>query len=215
MGSFKQHLAGAIITAGACGAVSHSIYHARLEDSAAAGLICIFGGILPDVDCPTSRPADFVVTIFSVLAPVFALQAMHYDTLTPSRILLIAVVSYVFARYGIREFIKRFTVHRGIIHSIPMALIWGCVVFLSFRHSSRIIQYLVGISSVVGFLTHLIIDEMFSLVDISGGKFTPKKSLGSALKFFSHSLLANLLIYVSLIILLFMCGVQVGFFNKG
>ena len=55
---------------------------------------------------------------------------------------------------------------------------------------------------------------MFSLVDISGGKFTPKKSSGSALKFFSKSILVNLLTYSFLVILLYMCAIQAGLVKK-
>jgi membrane-bound metal-dependent hydrolase YbcI (DUF457 family) len=214
VGSFKQHLTCAIIGGAACGTGGMYLYNISYEDAAASALLCIFGGILPDIDCPVSKPADFIVRIFSVLGPVFLLQILPNTYLTPSKILIIAIAGYLLALYGIRELIKRFTVHRGIIHSIPAAIIWGAIAFLAYRNSSRTMQNIAASSAAIGYMIHLIIDEIFSLVDISGGKFTPKKSSGSALKFFSKSLLVNFLAYSFLLFMLYLCALQAGILNK-
>lgn len=66
-------------------------------------------------------------------------------------------------------------------------------------------------AATIGFATHLMIDEMFSLVDISGGKFTPKASSGTALKFFGHAVFPNILTYAILSVLLYICAVDAGF----
>ncbi|MBM2813978.1 MAG: hypothetical protein HW421_740 [Ignavibacteria bacterium] len=211
MGSFGQHLGGAAAVGIGCSVASYFLFHTPIEDASAVGLVCIFGGVLPDIDSPVSKPAEFVVGIFSMLLPVFALQSLHYTLMSPSRILLVAFGVFLLARYGIRELIKRFTFHRGMFHSIPMAVIWACGIFLAFRHSPDKLYYLAGVSALLGYLTHLAIDEMFSLVDISGGKFTPKKSLGSALKFFSDSPRSNIAVYSTLLFLLYLCAVQVGY----
>ena len=126
VGSFKQHLGGAILGGVACGIAGSYLYHITYADAGAAALLCVFGGILPDIDCPVSKPADFVVRIFSVLVPIILLQVFPNTYLTPSKILIIAVGGYLLALYGIREMIKRLTIHRGIIHSIPSAVILGC-----------------------------------------------------------------------------------------
>jgi hypothetical protein len=211
MGSFRQHLTGGIAGGIACGVVSHQVYNLQIEDAVAGGLLCMFGSLLPDIDCPVSRPADFVIRISSVLVPVFAIQSLPNSFLTPSRILIIAVLTYLFAVYGIRELIKRFTEHRGIIHSIPAALIWGGLVFMAFRNSAHLFQIVVAVAATAGFAIHLIIDELYSLVDISGGKFTPKKSAGTALKLFSNSFFVNLLTYSLLGLILYFCIRQGGF----
>lgn len=214
MGNFGHHLTGSVIAGGACGFAAATVFHTPLVDAGACALLCGFGGILPDVDSPMSRPTQMVVNTSSVLAPVFALQALGDYKLTTSEIFLVAIFSYVFARYGVREFIKRTTVHRGIIHSIPMAFIWGAVVCLVYHRAPALIQNLTAASATIGFITHLVIDEMFSLVDINGGRFMPKRSFGTALKFFSNSIIANLIIYGCLALLLYWCGMESGMIKK-
>ncbi len=104
--------------------------------------------------------------------------------------------------------------HRGIIHSIPMAFIWGAVVFLVYHRAPSLIQNVTAASATIGFITHLVIDETFSLVDINGGRFMPKRSFGTALKFFSNSIVANLIIYGCLALLLYWCGIESGMLRK-
>ena len=168
------------------------------------------GGIMPDIDSPVSKPAEFVVSISSAVAPVFTLQMIRMNTIEASEIFLIAIVAFLGARVVLRQVIKRFTVHRGIIQSIPAAIIWGCLVFLAFRHSLPLIQNLAAASAVIGFITHLLIDEMFSLVDISGGSLSPKASSGTALKLFGSSLPISIAIYLVVLFLLYLCAVDSG-----
>jgi len=208
MGNFTHHLTGSVIAGGACGFAAAMVFGAPLVDAAACALLCGFGGILPDVDSPSSRPTDMVVSTSSVLAPVFTLQSLETTTLSTSEIFLVAILTYLSARYGVRQIIKRTTVHRGIIHSIPMAFIWGAIVFLVYHRAPELVQNLAAASATIGFFMHLLIDEMFSLVDINGGRFMPKRSFGTALKFFSNSMLPNILIYGVLALLLYWCSLQ-------
>lgn len=210
MGNFAQHLTGSVIAGAACGVGASYLFHASPVDSAACAALCAVGGIMPDIDSPVSKPADFVVSISSAVAPVFILQMLKMHTLEASQIFLIALGVFLGARVILRQVIKRFTVHRGIIHSIPAAIIWGCLVFLAFRHSPPLIQNLAAASAVIGFITHLLIDEMFSLVDISGGKLSPKASSGTALKLFGSSLIITILTYLVVAFLLYLCAVDSG-----
>jgi hypothetical protein len=50
----------------------------------------------------------------------------------------------------------------------------------------------------IGFLSHLVLDEVYS-VDFRGMKFSLNKFAGSALKFFSPSILANFVTYALLL----------------
>jgi hypothetical protein len=47
----------------------------------------------------------------------------------------------------------------------------------------------------------LILDEIYSSVNLHGHSLLPKKSLGSALKLYSHSKIATLVFYISIFIL--------------
>ena len=60
---------------------------------------------------------------------------------------------------------------------------------------------ILSISIGIGYLSHLILDEMNSLVNLEGVPFIPKKSLGSALKLFSSQWEITLIVYIAVIIL--------------
>lgn len=208
MGNFVHHLSGSVIAGGACSAASYYLFHTDYYDTAAIGAICAISGLLPDVDSPYSKPTEHILSISSALAPSFVLQYLSVYHLTPSQILIIAVGSFLLVRFGLRVILKHVTVHRGMFHSIPAAIIWGCIVFLSFSHSPEMLRNMVASAAALGFIVHLLIDEMFSLVDISGGTFEPKKSAGTAFKFFSPSSFANFLCYGILFFLLYLCYKQ-------
>ncbi len=208
MGNFAHHLTGSVIAGAACGMGTMYLFHVSPTDSFACAVLCGIGGLMPDIDSPMSKPTEYIVSIAGALAPVFVLQAISLHSLTASQILLLSFGAYLGARFIIKEIIKRFTVHRGIIHSIPAAIIWGGLVFMAFRHSPNLVQNLAASSAVIGFLTHLLIDEMFSMVDISGGKFTPKASSGTALKFFGSSALITIAMYLCVAFVLYLCAVE-------
>ncbi|MBS1538798.1 MAG: metal-dependent hydrolase [Bacteroidetes bacterium] len=208
MGNFIHHLTGSVVAGIACGGGAAYLFHATPIDSLACATLCGLGGLMPDVDSPVSKPTEFVVSITGALAPVFVMQAFSVNLLSASQILLLSVGAYLGTRFLIKQIIKRFTVHRGIIHSIPAAIIWGGLVFLAFRNSPGLVQNLAAASAVIGFITHLLIDEMFSLVDISGGKFTPKSSSGTALKFFGSTVLITIATYLCVAFILYLCAVE-------
>ena len=81
---------------------------------------------------------------------------------------------YLLIRYGISELFKRYTVHRGMFHSIPAMLIAGLAVFLMTRTANKEPElllerlYLAG-AVMLGFLSHLVLDEIYA-VDFMGAK---------------------------------------------
>ncbi|MBL7998826.1 MAG: metal-dependent hydrolase, partial [Candidatus Kapabacteria bacterium] len=169
------------------------------------GVVCAVSALLPDVDSPTSKPTEFVLSITSALAPGLVIQNLPESFRTPSGIVVAVVVSYVAIRFLFRYVLKNICVHRGMFHSIPAALIWGGVLYVSFRSSPEMVRQLVAGSAIIGYIVHLAIDEMFSLVDINGGTFQAKSSSGTALKFFSSSSFANFVCYGLLAFVTYVC----------
>jgi membrane-bound metal-dependent hydrolase YbcI (DUF457 family) len=110
-----------------------------------------------------------------------------------------------FVWFGFGWFFKKLTKHRGMFHSIPAVCIAALIAFITLRgmlhdeHSSVLIAIAVG----VGYLSHLVLDEMYSSVSINGNPFRPRRSLGSALKLLSSSNVANAFAYTLLVILLY------------
>ena len=62
----------------------------------------------------------------------------------------------------------------------------------------------VGLAITAGYLSHLVLDEINSTVNLSGIPFKPKKSLGTALSLTGGSKLTTTAIYVALVLFLVM-----------
>lgn len=113
----------------------------------------------------------------------------------PEFIITYFALSYFLIRYLLCEIVKKITSHRGIMHSIPFALLCAEAGFFIFIPSGIAMATAVGISVFAGFITHLVLDELNSIALRRG--FIPKfkTSWGSALKLKSGSTVANLIVY--------------------
>ena len=86
-------------------------------------------------------------------------------------------------------------------HSIPAAVLADFLSFfqlLLMRDLTNGQLFLLGVAMAFGYLTHLILDEIYAVVNFHGSLFVPNKALGSALKLFSDSWRINLLVYGSI-----------------
>ncbi|WP_404414865.1 metal-dependent hydrolase [Marinospirillum sp.] len=166
----------------------------------------IAGTLLPDIDVDKARPVRWLFNIFALMAALMAVVLTHpqdpgsfWSFSEPQqpgwRVALIALVAWVFTRYPLAWFFQRFTRHRGLCHSLLIASIWalGWIhLGLSFMAVDDLIIWLQGLAIFLGFILHLLLDELYS-VDFEGARL--KRSFGSALKiyqkdFISGSLLA-------------------------
>src|ERR1700754_4329332 len=130
VGNFIHHMSGGVVAGAVCGVAAAKFFGQPPVDATAVGVLCCASSLLPDIDSPQSRPTELLFGMSGVLAPVFLLQSVGVEQLTPSQIILIALAGYLFVQYIARRLMQRMTVHRGIFHSIPMALVWGAIVYL-------------------------------------------------------------------------------------
>jgi membrane-bound metal-dependent hydrolase YbcI (DUF457 family) len=215
LGNFIHHISGGVVAGAACGAAAAHFFDQPPVDAVAIGVLCCASSLLPDIDSPQSKPTEMLFGMTSVLAPVFLVQGIGVQHLTPSEIILVALLGYTVVQYVLRRLMQRLTVHRGIFHSIPMALIWGAIVYLAFRHAVPSTQEIAAAAAILGFFVHLAIDEMFSFINFEGIRLSPKQSFGSAFKFFAPSLAANMFAYIVLFILLYFCLADAGYVGGG
>ncbi|MEF3691837.1 MAG: metal-dependent hydrolase [Candidatus Moraniibacteriota bacterium] len=119
------------------------------------------------------------------------------------RMLLISFSVFGLVRFGGGYIFEKFTNHRGMFHSIPAAVLFGLLtIWLLNRFSIFQEQKLfIGLAISVGYLGHLILDEIYSSVNLKGGSILPKQSLGGALKFYSSSKWASLSFYILIFVL--------------
>lgn len=198
MSGFKTHLMGGM-AAGAVTSTSFILLKPGMLDPiqlAAVFVTGTIGGILPDLDSDTGKPLSILCGLLSVIVPVALMDYISkYFKITPEFLISYFVFFYFLVNYGGGKMIKRITIHRGIMHSIPFALLCAEGVFIIFIPSGRNMATAAAISVFAGTITHLVQDELNSIVWKPGGVPVFKKSFGSALKLKSRSLSATLFVY--------------------
>ena len=157
-------------------------YHFGVDPRAclvAAGL-CSFAGMLPDIDSDTSKSFQECIYLTAGIGCILTAARLRYFGVDPDFAMLGGAFVLLLVRFGLAPLIKKITVHRGMIHSIPMAILCGQIVF--FIVSGPVSERLVKAAALtIGFLSHLVLDEVYS-IDSTGAALRFKKSFGTALK---------------------------------
>jgi membrane-bound metal-dependent hydrolase YbcI (DUF457 family) len=117
---------------------------------------------------------------------------------------------YLAIRFGVAWLFRRLTVHRGMFHSLPAALIAAELVFLADNGPDTPGRMTLAVGVFLGFLSHLVLDELYS-VDTRGLKVRLNKAAGSALKLASRSASATLVTWSLLAGLTYLVGVEQGY----
>jgi hypothetical protein len=163
--------------------------------------------MLPDLDSDTGMPVRLLFGTLAVATIGLALFYVMNNTATswPQQG-LIAVGAGLFVYFIIGGIFKHFTEHRGVFHSIPAALVMGLVAMSvsGLLGIGEKMALVVGLAITAGYLSHLVLDEINSTVNLSGIPFKPKKSLGTALKLTGGSKMMTTAIYVALVVFLVM-----------
>lgn len=167
------------------------------------GTLCSVAGMLPDIDSDTGVPLRETMSFGAAILPMMFVDRLHAMNWSTESIAVAAVFLYAAVRFGVAEIIKRYTVHRGMWHSIPAAGICAAATFLIVSGDTIEIRLFKTAGVVVGFLSHLILDEIWS-VNVGIGGVKVKKSFGTALKFFGPKPWANLSVYAKLALLAFL-----------
>lgn len=167
------------------------------ETAVLAAALTTVGGMLPDLDSDSGVPVREMFGLASAVVPVMLIPWLVQFGLTSEGVLAAMLFSYVLIRYVIAKLFKRLSVHRGMYHSIPAMLIAGLVVYLGYHTPNRNMRVLFAVGTMVGFLSHLVLDEIYS-VNFQGVKIKLKASAGSAVKFVSPSWIGTAACYALL-----------------
>ena len=184
MANFKTHFFVASVVSGVASVTALAAGMASLRQTLAYFAIGLIGGILPDIDADNSAP---VRLLFNALALGLAFVAVFYlvDRLSIAELVLLWGGTYVSVRYLAFAVFTRFTVHRGVFHSILAAVFFAGLTASVASHgfnSHTQIAWLSGSFLFMGYLVHLTLDEVYS-VDLLNRRV--KRSFGSALKIVS------------------------------
>lgn len=181
MADFKTHLS---VAGTLSGMLAIGCLHTGLGEPKDALLFFAMGtvgGILPDIDSDHSVPVNILFSCLATLAAFFSVFSnIGAHSLVES--ILLWIVVFVVVRYLVFELFKRFTVHRGVFHSL-LAAVFFCFLSTTLLHDvfglPSALAWLSGCFIVIGYLIHLLLDELYS-VDMMGIRL--KKSFGTALK---------------------------------
>jgi LexA-binding, inner membrane-associated putative hydrolase len=200
MASFRGHLAFSASLGAVFGGLSYwQLGYDWGTAALAAGLTAV-GGMLPDLDSDSGVPVREMFGLAAVFIPLVLLRRLIHTGLEAEQILVVIGLLFIGIRYGLSRLFKRFTVHRGMFHSVPAMLIAGMLTFLGYHHPQYGPRLLLAIAVMMGFLSHLLLDELYA-VDFRGLKPKFNQFAGSALKFASKSRVATAITYVLLLVL--------------
>jgi len=181
MANFRTHLG---VAAAGGSVLAHGGWQAGLwsaMESLPLLALMAFGGILPDIDADRSRAIRLIFNLLAVPAVVAGVLVLQ-TRLATGALLMTCGAIYVGVRYLAGALFSRFTVHRGLWHSLLAAALCGLVA-TALSHQlfgqSDYLAWAHGASLMLGFVVHLLLDELYS-VDLTGARL--KRSFGTAMK---------------------------------
>ncbi len=183
-----------------------------LESGILAGGLCAVSGMLPDLDSDSGIPLRETSMFVAAIVPMLMIDRFRDYGLSHEAMALAAMLVYIAIRFIGVEFFKRYTVHRGMWHSIPAAFSAGLLAYLVMPCPSESVRVYKSAAVVVGFLVHLTMDEIWS-IDMARG-FRLKKSFGTALKFFGGDAVANVSVYAKFFLLLYLAWGDHGIVDR-
>jgi membrane-bound metal-dependent hydrolase YbcI (DUF457 family) len=206
MADFKTHISTSTVVGIGYGALGHAC-GMTLATSMLAGGLCSVAGMLPDLDSDTGVPLRESIAFGAAIVPMMLIDRLQHMGLSNEAIVLAGGLIYLIVRFGVSDIFKKYTVHRGMWHSIPAAATCGLLTFLIASGPDLEVRLFKSIAVVLGFMIHLLLDELWSF-ERKGVGIRVKKSFGTAMKFWSRrSMWANVSTYGKLAILL---GLVVG-----
>jgi hypothetical protein len=200
MASYRGHLAFSAALGAAYGGLGVAWWDFDWGAALLAAGLTTLGGLLPDLDSDSGVPVRELFGIAAAVTPFLLYQHLRDRGLSGEQVLVALAGVYLFIRYGLSQVFKRWTVHRGMFHSVPALLIAGLAFYLGYHSPSRTLRLFLAGGVMVGFLSHLVLDEIYS-VDFMGLRLRLNKYAGSALKLASRSWPATAATYAILTLL--------------
>lgn len=185
MANYATHIGVGTLVSGSLATLTLAADILSADSLMAVTLAGVVGSFLPDIDLKDSRASGI---LFSGFAFFFAFCVMFLNASAFSILELWIIVAgvFLFVRYGLEALFHRFSYHRGVWHSLVAALFFAFVTAIVFHYvldKHPGVAWLAGGFMFVGYITHLILDELYS-VDLMDRRI--KRSFGSALKLIDH-----------------------------
>jgi len=202
MADFHTHINTSTIVGVGVGVVGKVVFDFPLTTCMLGAGLCSLSGILPDLDSGPGRPLRETTAVLAAIVPMLMIDRFQHMGMNAEAIALAAALIYIVIRFGVAEIFKRYTTHRGMWHSVPAALACSFGAFIVVSGESIDIRIFKSMAVFIGFMVHLILDEIWS-IQWKSGRPIFKKSFGTAIKFwYSKSLWSNVSTYGKLVLLI-------------
>ncbi|MBK1674092.1 hypothetical protein CKO35_12410 [Ectothiorhodospira shaposhnikovii] len=179
------------------------------SDSLILGVFLIAGTLLPDIDVDGGRPQRWLFSLLALGAAVVAASVV-LQLQTGPRIFLpgqalsceavaAGFLAWLLVRYPCSLLFQKISRHRGLCHSLVVGGLWALGWVYMGLHclaTEPLLVWLQGTALFLGFLIHLVLDEIYS-VDINNARI--KRSFGSALKIWEPDFPAGSLLAVAVL----------------
>ena len=185
MANFPTHIAVGTLVSGAFATLTLAADAVSPENVLAIAVAGMVGSVLPDIDLKESRPSQAMFNGLGLFIS-FAILFVFVDRLSIAEMWILWLGTYISIRYVAYFIFHRMSYHRGIYHSILAGVFFWFVTAIIYRYVLQRhegVAWLAGAFTFIGYLVHLILDEIYS-VDVMGARI--KRSFGSALKFIDH-----------------------------
>ncbi len=202
MANFRTHITVSTVAGVGYGSVAYALYDLPAPVCMLAGGLCGVSGMLPDLDSGPGKPLRESLAFAAAVVSTMLADRFQNFGWTMDAVILAGAIVYLAIRFGVAELLKRYTVHRGMFHSIPAAIVFGEIAYLLASGDLAIRLYKAG-AVVLGYLIHLMLDEVYS-IEYVRGRMQTKKSFGSALKLFGGKLWPNVSAYGKLALFTFL-----------
>jgi membrane-bound metal-dependent hydrolase YbcI (DUF457 family) len=200
MAGFKTHITFSSVLGVGYGAAAWWLYDAPLPTCVLAGGLCGVSGMLPDIDSDSGVPVRESLAFGAAIIPMMLVARLQHHGWPHESIVLAGAAAYLLIRFGVGALLKKYTVHRGMFHSLPAAAIFGELAFLLSAGEDVRIRYYKAGAVVLGYLSHLLLDELFAF-KVKGGRIRLKSSFGTAVKLIGDNWWSNVSTYGKLALL--------------
>ncbi len=183
MADFKTHAAVGIVSSGMLATLTMAANVAPPHDLVTLALAGALGAILPDIDLENSRASQGMFSglgIFLAFAILFNVSWKY----SVAEMWIIWVGTFLVVRFAGHSVFHKYARHRGVFHSLLAGLFFAFTTSAVYYHlfgADATLSWLAGLFLFVGVLSHLLLDELFS-VDFHGNRV--KRSFGTALKLY-------------------------------
>ena len=200
MADFRTHVTtSSVLGAGYAG--MGAVMGMPLDTCVVAGGLCGVSGMLPDLDSDSGIPLREAMGFAAAVIPMLLVDRFEMLGLRHDVMIILTAGIYFGIRFAGASLVSRFSVHRGMFHSLPAAFIFAGVVFIIVDYADLNVRYFKAGGVLAGVLSHLMLDELYS-IEWRGGRWRFKRSFGTALKLWGKNGWANFSTYAKLAVVM-------------